>query len=360
MTEYKLAAVRKLIDEWEVDGLMIQSAENRHWLTGFNGSAGWAFVTRDSAILATDGRYWAQAREQAPSFELYEYKREDGAMKKLITSIGVQSLAIEGSHVTLADYHTFKKVDGMKYKPLKQTVEPLRFIKSADEIAKLRAAAAISDYAMAQVNEIVHVGMSEKALAWELEKTMRERGADKIAFDIIVAAGENGARPHHHPTDYKMQLGDAITIDIGATLDGYHSDITRAFHLGENPSDKFWEIYTLVQDALEASTEQLKAGVSGKAVDEVARELFEKAGYGDDFKHSLGHGVGLAVHEGPKLAQTSKDDIPTGAVVTIEPGLYIDGWSGIRIEDLLWVTEDGVEALSRCPKNPIIPVNSEQ
>ncbi len=359
MTQFKITAVRKLLAEWEVDGLMLQTTTNRQWLTGFTGSAGWAFVTADRAVLATDGRYWAQAREQAPAFELYEFQRENGAMEKMIASIGVGKLAIEGGHVTLADYHTLKKVDGVSYKPLKTTVEQMRFIKSADEIDKLRVAAAISDYAMAQVNEIVHVGMSEKALAWELEKTMRERGADKLAFEIIVAAGVNGARPHHHPTDYKMQLGDAITIDIGATVNGYNSDITRTFHLGDNPSDKFWEIYTLVQDALESATDHLRAGVSGKEVDQVARELFEKAGYGDEFKHSLGHGVGLDVHEGPRLAKTSSDEIPAGAVVTIEPGLYIDGWSGMRIEDLIWVTEEGVEILSQCPKNPIIPVNSQ-
>lgn len=360
MSENKIAAVRDMLDKWEVDGLMVQSADNRHWLTGFSGSAGWAFVTRDRAVLATDGRYWTQARVQAPNFELYEYKREEGAMEKLVASIGASSLAIEGSFVTLVDFHTLKKVEGIKYKPQAKTVEGLRFIKTADEIARLRAAAEISDYAMAQVNEIAHVGMSEKALAWELEKTMRERGADKVAFDIIVAAGINGARPHHDPSDYKMQLGDAITIDIGATVNGYHSDITRTFHLGENPSDKFWEIYTLVEDALEAATDQLRAGASGKAVDQIARELFEKAGYGDDFKHSLGHGVGLAVHEGPRLAKTSKDDILAGSVVTIEPGLYIDGWSGVRIEDLIWVKEDGVEVLSKCPKNPIISVSSKQ
>lgn len=335
---------------------MVQSADNRRWLTGFSGSAGWVFITHDQAVLATDGRYWSQAREQAPDFTLYEYKREENAIEKMIASIGVTTFAIEGNHVTLADYHTFKKVENVRYTPYKRTVEGLRFIKSADEIKKLKAAAEISDYAMAQVNEIAQVGMSEKMLAWELEKIMRERGADKIAFDIIVAAGANGARPHHRPSDDEMQLGDAITIDIGATLGGYHSDITRTFHLGQQPNDKFWEIYTLVQDALEAATAQLRAGMSGKDIDQVARALFEQAGYGDDFKHSLGHGVGLAVHEGPRLSKISRDEIPVGAVVTIEPGLYIDGWSGVRIEDLVWVTEDGVEVLSQCPKNPIIPV----
>ncbi len=356
MSHLKIAAVRELLNKWEVDGLMIQSADNRRWLTGFSGSAGWAFVTHERAVLATDGRYWTQAREQAPDFELYEYKREEKAIQKMIASIGAAALAIEGNYVTLSDYHRFKKVEAMSYKPYQETVEPLRFIKSADEIKKLRAAAEISDYAMAQVNEIAQVGMSEKTLAWELEKTMRERGADKVAFDIIVAAGVNGARPHHRPTDYNMQLGDAITIDIGATIHGYHSDITRTFHLGDDPNDKFWEVYTLVQDALETSIDQLRAGTSGKAVDQVARDLFEAAGYGDDFKHSLGHGVGLNVHEGPRLSKTSKDEIPAGAVVTVEPGLYIDGWSGVRIEDLIWVTEDGVDILSRCPKNPIIRV----
>ena len=356
----RLATLRAKFDKWKVDGVLVSSDINRRWLTDFTGSFGYVLVTRERAVLAVDGRYWTQVEQEAPEYELYKYERKSGAMKEFLESVELapnSRLGVESDHVTLALFGTMKKAESLTFVAIGKMLEPLRAVKSESELAKIRAAAAITDYAMAQVNEIAHVGMSEKALAWELEKTMRERGADRMAFDIIVAAGENGSKPHHRPSDYKMQEGDAITIDMGAYLDGFHSDLTRTFHLGNKPSDKFWEIYSLVEDAHDNAIEKLRPGMTSKEADALARDVIAAAGYEDDFKHSLGHGVGLEIHEDPPLSKNKdKLTIPAGAVVTIEPGIYIEGWSGMRIEDLGIVTENGVELISQCPKNPIIPV----
>ena len=354
MSLSKIEQLRQQFEKWEVDAILIDSSINRRWLTGFTGSFGYALVTRDQAILATDGRYWARVGEEAPDFELYKYVRKADALQEFLATVTINTLAIESTHTTLNKYSLLRKAATCDLKPITDCIEKLRVVKDSAEIAKIRAAAAITDYAMAQVNEIAKIGMSERALAWELEKLMRERGADKMAFDIIVASGENGAKPHHSPSDRQLQMGDAITIDMGAYRDGYNSDLTRAFHMGANPDAKFWEIYNLVLAAHRAAAKQIKVGMTSKEADTIARDVIVAGGYPDDFKHSLGHGVGLEIHEGPSLSQHSEAIIPANSIITIEPGIYIDGWSGIRIEDLAVMTENGVELISRCPKNPII------
>jgi Xaa-Pro aminopeptidase len=198
--------------------------------------------------------------------------------------------------------------------------------------------------------------MSEKQVAWELEKIMREAGADSMAFPVIVASGPNGAFAHHSSSDRKLKVGDPIIVDMGASLNGYQSDLTRTFYLGNEPDEKFWEIYNIVHEAQKAALNEIKAGKSGKAIDQAARDHIKQAGYEKAFGHGLGHGVGLDIHEGPRLSQTAENDppLPAGAVVTVEPGIYLESWGGVRIEDLVMVTESGVELLSRCSKNPII------
>lgn len=356
MSSSKIAQLRQQFDKWKVDAVLIGSSLNRRWLTGFTGSFGYVLVTRDHALLATDGRYWARVGQEAPDFELYKYVRKADALKEFLNSAEINTLAIEANHLTLNEYNGLRKAANCTLKPIAVTVEQLRMAKTSAEVEKIRAAAAITDYAMAQVNEIAKVGMSERTLAWELEKLMRERGADKMAFDIIVAAGENGASPHHTPSDRPLQLGDAITIDMGANRASYNSDLTRAFHMGSDPSAKFWEIYNLVLAAHTAAVNHLKIGMTSKEADTIARDVIAAGGYADDFKHSLGHGVGLEIHELPTLSQRSEAIIPANSIITIEPGIYIDGWSGIRIEDLGIMTENGVELISKCPKNPIITV----
>jgi Xaa-Pro aminopeptidase len=208
---------------------------------------------------------------------------------------------------------------------------------------------------MAQVPAIVRPGMSEASLAWELEKRMREAGAQGMAFDIIVAAGPNGAMAHHTPGKRRLESGDCMIVDMGAKLDGYHSDLTRTFHLGAEPSEQFLQIYGTVLRAQEAAILHMRSGMTGKAIDSLARELITEAGFGDASGQSLGHGVGLDIHEEPYLSSRSEDDpVPSGAVVSVEPGIYLTGWGGVRIEDLVLLSAQGAEPISRCPKDPII------
>lgn len=353
----RLSAVRAKFDEWKVDGVLIASPSNRRWLSGFTGSNAYLLVTRDNAWLATDFRYWGQAAEQAPAFEVYQLKgKMSEALPTFIKAAGVPTLGLEAGHTSVSQFEdSLQKVEGVTWVKLAQTVEKMRDVKSAEEVAQIRAAAAITDQVMAQVNDLARPGMTEKQLAWELEKRMRELGADGMSFAVTVAAGPNGAMAHHKPDGRTLQAGDSIIIDMGAELNGYKSDLTRTFHLGAEPSEKFWQVYNLVHAAQKAALAQMKAGVNGKAIDAIARDLITAAGHGEEFGHSLGHGVGLDIHEGPRLSYLVDEEIiPAGAVITVEPGVYLPGWGGVRIEDLVLFTDEGVEFLSACPKQPII------
>lgn len=357
MSQHRINALRARLDDWQVDAVLISDHTSRRWLTGFTGSFGFVIVTRSRAILATDGRYWTQGRQQSPDFELYEYVRESGAMAKLIESAESPRIALEAEVVTLAEMGELNEAVGVTYVARKEMIAPLRMVKSAEEIAAIRAAAVIADDTMQQMYTLATVGKTERQLAWELESHMRQLGADKIAFDIIVASGPNGAKPHHRPSDRPLQIGDAITVDLGALLNGYHSDLTRAFHLGDNPSDRFWEIYTLVEDAHGAAMVGIRPNMNGIEMDALARNVIAASDLEPAFKHSLGHGVGLDIHEYPRLSKHADETpIPVGTVFSVEPGVYLDGWSGIRIEDLVVMREDSVESLSHCPKSPIISV----
>ncbi|MCP4429233.1 MAG: aminopeptidase P family protein [Chloroflexi bacterium] len=351
----RLDAIRQQFDDWKVDGLLIGSAANRRWLSGFTGSSGQLLITADKAILATDFRYWEQAANQSPDFALFKQKRKKEDTANFLAAGGASKIGLEAQHVTLAESAKLKKVDGIKWVPLAKTAESLRKIKSSDEIETMRAAAAITDQVMAQVNELARPGMSERALAWELEKRMRELGAEGMAFDVIVASGPNAALPHHHPGDRQLRAGDAIIVDMGARLDGYHSDMTRSFYLGAEPDEQFWSVYNVVLAAQTAVLDQIKPGMNGKEVDALARDAIAEAGHSDHFGHGLGHGIGLVIHETPHLSPRSEKEIMAARLaVTIEPGVYIPGWGGVRIEDLIVLTDDGFEYLSHCPKTPVI------
>ncbi len=355
MYSTRIDQVRNNFEQWGTDALLVMSPHNRRWLTGFTGSAGEVMITRDAAYLATDGRYWAQAREQAPDYTVFEKSRESDSLEQFVRATAVNTIALEAAHVTMKMFGRLRALEGITWRPLNETVETWRGVKSAAEITMIRAAAAITDHAMQQVPDIVRVGMSERALAWELEKRMRENGADGMAFDILVASGENGARPHHNPDDRTLQIGDTLIVDMGAKLDGFHSDLTRSFHIGAQPDAHFWHVYNTVLQAQENCLDKTRPGMTGAEIDSLTRIVIAAAGHADDYKHSTGHGVGLEIHEAPGLRESAAETIiPAGAVITIEPGIYIDGWGGIRIEDLVVVTENGVEFLSHCPKTPVI------
>jgi len=356
-SQARLARVRAAFAAWEVDALLVGSAANRRWLSGFTGSAGWLLITADAAHLATDFRYWTQAETQAPAFSLFHFSA-NARLVDFVQSAGATTIGVEAGHLTLADFDKLRAADGVTWQPLTETIEPMRAIKSPAEIEKIQAAAAITDRVMAQVNQLARPGQTEAELAWELEKRLRESGANAIAFPIIVASGPNSARPHHTSGQRLLQEGDAIIVDMGAALDGYMSDLTRSFFLGNQPTPSYREIYDLVLEAQQTALDGLRPGASTRQVDALARDTIAAAGHDEHFGHGLGHGVGLEVHEEPHLSPREKYDLPlqTGMVTTVEPGVYIPDWGGVRIEDLVLVTDDGAEALSRCPQTPKIAI----
>lgn len=356
ITQQRIDYIRTQLETWQVDALLLGSPTNRRWVSGFTGSFGWILISAEAAILGTDFRYWEQALREAPNFTLFRWQRSQGEATWRDFLAGVSVVGIEAQHVTLAEFAALRQIEGKTWIELDKTVETAREVKSAEEIAQIQAAAAITDLAMAEVPRLARPGITEKQLAWKLEKIMRQNGADSLAFETIVASGPNGARPHHRPTDRELQIGDNITIDMGAQRDGYYSDMTRSFFLGDEPDAHFWDVYNLVLEAQQNALTNMRADMKGNEVDALARDIIEAAGFADEFGHGLGHGVGLEIHEWPRLGKTETNTLPVNAIVTVEPGIYLPGWGGVRIEDLVVVTESGVDYLSRCPKEPIIPI----
>lgn len=350
----RLARVRAALPDWDVSGLLINNDKNRRWLSGFTGSAGWLLVTTAEAILATDSRYWTQAEAEAPDFTIFRLDHET-KVRDLVATMAPATIGLEAGHLTLGTFKKLQQVEGIEWRPLEQTVERWRIAKSTEEVATIRAAAAITDLVMNSVPALARQGQQEQELAWLLEKSLRENGADQIAFPVIVASGPNAALPHHRPGTRILEAGDALIVDLGAGLNGYKSDLTRTFFLGETASPQFWDVYNLVLSAQTAALTGLTAGISGREADSLAREVIAAAGHGDDFGHGLGHGVGLDIHEDPRLSPARESEtVPAGSIVTVEPGVYLPGWGGVRLEDLVLVTENGVELLSHCPKEPLL------
>jgi Xaa-Pro aminopeptidase len=353
--EIRLQDVRRLLPIQEVDALFITNPTNRRWLSGFTGSYGRILITDRQAILATDSRYWEQVRVQAPGFELFKDLRQLEDTVQLLKLAAAKRIGFETHHVSVAEFDQLEGIDGITWVPLDQPVEPLRQVKTASEIAAIRAAATITDHAMSLVPQIAVAGISERALAWELEKTMREGGADGLAFDPIVAFGSNSALPHHQPSDRILQLGDIILVDMGAELNGYKSDMTRTFFLGKPAEERFFTIFNLVHSALRETVENLRPGVNSQEAHQMAIDVIDNGGFRKHFGHGLGHGVGLDIHEAPILSVArSLAELSPGMAITVEPGIYLPGWGGVRIEDLILVTNTGNEPLSHYPKNPLI------
>lgn len=349
----RLAAIRKKIAEAELDALVVNQAQNRRYLSGFTGSAGVLIISPETAYLATDFRYYTQAEEQAPAFELAKvgYKFTDH-LADLLTDAGAQRVGFESEHLTVALHERWQEAaSDVDWIATSGLVERLRAVKSPREIDKIRVAVQVADEAFARVTRRLKAGMTEREVAWMLRSEIHALGADGIAFDTIVAAGENSAKPHYRPDQTQIPAGVPIIIDMGAVVDGYHSDMTRTIVIGE-PDDVFREVYALVLEAQEEAETQIRAGMNGVNADAIARDIVEEAGYADDFGHGLGHGVGLAVHEAPRLSFTASEDQPLepGMVVTIEPGVYLPEWGGIRIEDIAVVREDGLEILTQTSK----------
>lgn len=353
----KLQNLRQRLDEENLDGILISSPENRRYMSGFTGSAGWLLVSRDDATLATDFRYVEQAGNQAPDFNIYRIQRGLSWLPEWTAEHGIKRIGFESQDVTVSVHGALLKAieeaensNNPELIPTTSIVEKLRIFKDANELALLSEAIRIADEAIDQVGPQIEPGVTEEAVAWELEKAMRERGAEMISFDTIVGAGPNGALPHHRADESVIKPNDAIVIDMGAKYQGYCSDLTRTFFVGE-PDDKFRKIYNIVLQAQLAAEEQVTAGMTGKECDAIARDIITDAGHGDDFGHSLGHGVGLEVHEYPHVGPTAEEDVlEDGMVFTIEPGIYIPGWGGVRIEDIVVLENGKARVISKAHK----------
>ena len=353
--EFKLEGIRRILETKGLDALLITNAQNRQYISNFVGTAGTLLVTQREALLATDFRYVEQASKQTSGFEIIKGNGWDW-LPQAASKLSLKTVGFESTDLSV---HSFEKVKesllqiksnpGPLLIPTVDIVETLRTIKAGEEISALQQSIDISDKAMDSVCPTIYAGLTEREVAWRMEKAMREYGADSKSFDTIVARGPNSAMPHHRASDDIIQLGDQVVIDMGALRDGYCSDITRTIFVGD-PDDKFNQIYDLVLSAQLIAIETIQPGMTGQTGDSLARTVLNEAGYGDYFGHSLGHGIGLDVHELPRLSPNSQDVISENMVFSVEPGIYISGWGGVRIEDLVILTKDGAKQLSKAKK----------
>ncbi|PLT34745.1 Xaa-Pro peptidase family protein [Bacillus sp. V5-8f] len=350
----KLERFRSELEKAQVDGFLITSAYNRRYMTNFTGSAGVALISQNEAKFITDFRYVEQAGKQAAGFEIVQHTRlitEEVANQS--KAMGIKRLGFEQDHITFAGYKVYESAFDGELVPLSGVIEKLRLIKTASEIKILKEAAEIADAAFTHIAEFIRPGLTELEVSNELEFFMRKQGASSSSFDTIVASGLRGALPHGVASSKIIEKGDLVTLDYGAYYNGYVSDITRTLAVGK-PSAELKDIYDIVLEAQVRGMAGIKPGMTGKEADALTRDYIADKGYAEYFGHSTGHGIGLEVHEGPALSIRSDTVLEPGMAVTVEPGIYIPGVGGVRIEDDTIITSDGNESLTHSTKELII------
>ncbi len=346
---------KKIIQEkLEIDAFLVSNWKNLFYLSGFDGE-GNGLITKNKFYLFTDPRYGEQAEKESPESEILvdEARKKDSrelALKKIIEKEKIKKIAIESESLYYSDFQNYQKYFPLvEYVSTKDFIEQIRMVKDKDEIISLKKAAQITTESLKEVLENLTPGVRELDIATEIAYTMRKKGAQKEAFDLIVVSGHRGSLPHGKPSEKKINEGELITIDIGAYFQNYNSDITRTILLGKE-NEKQKEIFSLVLEAQEEALKALKSGVKAKDIDSLARKFIEKRGYGKYFGHNLGHGVGLDIHELPGISFNNETILLPGMVITIEPGIYLPDIGGVRIEDTVLITEDGSEILTWFPK----------
>lgn len=352
----RAAQLAAQLAESELDAILISAARNRRYLSGFTGSAGYLLVTPQRQMLFTDSRYIEQAGNESPHFEVIQTQAGLGWLLDTLKETGVKRVGFESDDITVATYNRIldvireeEELTGTSLVATSGITEELRVFKDKEELAQLQKAIDASDRAMEAVCPTIEAGMTEKEVAWRMEVAMREFGAEKPSFGTIVAAGPNGAMAHHRPDDTVIKAGDPIVIDMGAQVNGYCSDISRTVMVGE-PDEMFHRIYDIVLAAQLTAINTVRPGLTGEECDALSRDIIAEAGYGDNFGHSLGHGVGLAVHENPRVGPGADNVLKPGMVFTVEPGIYLTGWGGVRIEDIVILGEEGATVLSKAGK----------
>ncbi len=349
MTTSRVDRLRSIIAGQHLDGVLIQKPENRRYLTGFTGSAGSVLATPMETVLFVDFRYLEQASQEASGFEVIKVGRQLDELVGAVKTRELKRMGFESDGLTYQQHREYtQRLAPTELVPV-DGIDQLRWVKEPDELRFIKKAVEIGDTAFAHIQGYLRPGAVERDVANELEFFMRRNGAEKEAFESIVASGPRSSRPHGYASDRAMTRGDFVTLDFGALYRGYTSDCTRTVVLSE-ASRRQREIYQIVLDAHHAALEGIKPGITAKEADALARNLIAKAGYAEAFGHGLGHGIGLAVHEGPILSPREEAVLQPGMVVTVEPGIYLAEWGGVRIEDLVVITERGCQSFTAAPK----------
>lgn len=349
----RLERMRQTMHQENIDAYVVIRPENGRYLSGFTGGEATLYITAERALLLTDFRYVEQATGEAPEFEIIKTGQDHF---EALAEIGQQSkrVGFEGDFITYVGFGKLTKgFPQAELLSLPNLVNHLRSVKDQAEIETIRHAVKIADDAFTKVLTSIEIGQTEEEIGLDLEYAMRRAGASGGSFHFIIASGARSALPHGTASSKKIKSGEFLTMDFGAIYQGYCSDITRTVFLGE-PEEKHREVYEVVLAAQRAGIAAVAPGRTGKEVDAVARKIIEDAGYGEYFGHGLGHSVGLAIHEGPNLNQREERVLQPGMVITVEPGIYIPEWGGVRIEDIVLVTDNGCEVLTQAPKEFII------
>jgi Xaa-Pro aminopeptidase len=351
----RIKRLRETFQHCNIDCMIVMKPENRRYVSGFTGSAGIAIITENEAFLVTDFRYVEQAEQESAGYRVVKHgDRIMDTLKEIVLASGCASVGFEKDYVTFANYELLgKSLDNVTLKPTENAIESLRAVKDQEEIDLISRAAAIADSAFVHMCSVLKPGITEKDAAVELEYYMRQKGSQRNSFPPIIASGPRASLPHAQPTDRVVQTGDMVKMDFGGTFGGYCSDLTRTVFIG-SLSEKQKRIYQIVLESQLLAIEGVTAGKKGTEIDGIARKHISENGFGEYFGHGLGHGVGLYIHESPRLSQTSTDTLQSGNIVTIEPGIYIPDWGGVRIEDMLVVKEDGYLNLTHASKEIII------
>jgi len=343
--------VTNLLADNDLEAFLVTSLENIRYLSGFTGSDATLLLTKDEKYLLTDSRYTTQAWGETQGYSIVEYVKKVQGIVDVIMERHLSRVGIESQHVTYALFSDLTaKLDKTELAPLDDQIRTARVRKDASEVQSLKEAVAVAEKALQTRLDLIKPGIAEGELAQEIEFEMRRLGAESMAFETIVASGYRGALPHGRASEKKLQKGDLVVIDFGARVDGYHSDETCTVFLGR-PTKEQRKVYSVVKDAHDRAISSIRPGLPFTEIDRIAREYIKQQGYGPHFGHGLGHGVGLAVHEEPRVSFDSPGVVETGMVFTIEPGIYIPDWGGVRIEDMVLVRRGGCEVLTQIDKS---------
>lgn len=349
----KINKLREVMNQKGLEAVVILSPYNRRYLSGFTGTSGSLLITQDKSLLITDFRYIQQANDQAQDFEVINQEGPMlGKINELIKEDQYKNVGVETHLITYNEYQALN-TDAVELSSIEGVIETIRMIKDEFEIKQIQKAADIVDETYEHILKWVKPGMTENEVNNEMEMFMRRKGATCSSFDTIVASGYRGALPHGVASNKVIEEGDMITLDFGALYEGYVSDVTRTFAIGE-PKEEMKKIYNIVLEAQLSALEQIKPGMTGKEADTIARDVIKSYGYGEQFGHSLGHGIGLEVHEGPALSQKSDIVLEENMCITLEPGIYVEGLGGVRIEDDVLVTKNGLQRFTKSSKDLII------